>query len=349
MSTPPEFRPTWADIDTSAFSRNIDAIVRGLPDRSRLIAVLKGNAYGHGANVLAWICEAKKVAMIGVALLEEAITLRRIGITVPILVFGPLGVRGIQVALDNKITIGVAGPEELAAACEVARDRDVRIHLKFDTGMGRMGLVDDDLQRAAEMISAAPRLMVEAVYTHFASADDDDALTRLQIENFDRMRAVIDAPLHHLANSAATLRGYVREGDLARVGIALYTGVMRWRTEIVRLKTLPPNHAVGYGATYHTTRDTRIATLPVGYADGYDRKLSNNGEVIVHGKRAPIVGRVSMDLVTIDVSAVPNAQLGDEVVLLGDGITADEIASRIDTIPYEVFCSVSARVPRIYQ
>jgi alanine racemase len=349
MSSPSEFRPTWAAVDTSAFSRNIDAIERGLPDRSRLIAVLKANAYGHGANVLAWICEAKKVAMIGVALLEEAIALRGVGITVPILVFGPLGIRGIQAALDNRITIGVSGPEELAAACDVARDRDVRIHLKFDTGMGRLGLVEGDLQLAAEMIRASPRLTVEAVYTHFASADDDEMLTRHQIENFDRMRTVIDAPLRHLANSAATLRGYVREGEFARVGIALYTGVMRWRTEIVRLKTLPPNHAVGYGATYRTTRESRIATLPVGYADGYDRKLSNNGDVIVHGMRVPIVGRVSMDFVTVDVSALPNARLGDEVVLLGDGITADEIASRIDTIPYEVFCNVSARVPRIYK
>jgi len=278
---------------------------------------------------------------------------------VPLLVFGPLDARGVATALDNDITPGVPGPEELAAACEVARDRDVHIHLKLDSGMGRMGVVESELQEVVRMIRSTPRLRVDAVYTHFASADDNDTFTRRQVENFDRMRAAgIDAPLHHLANSAGTLRGFVREGDYARCGIALFgpgpqtaptEPVMRWRTAIARLKTLPPNHAIGYGTTFHTKRESRIATLPVGYADGYDRKLSNNGEVIVRGQRAPIVGRVSMDLVTIDVTDVAGAAAGDEAVLLGDGITADEIAARIDTIPYEVFCRVSARVPRVYQ
>jgi alanine racemase len=357
MSGAPEFRPTWAEIDTSAFSRNIDAIAQRLPDRARVVAVLKANAYGHGATVLAWICESKRVAMIAVALLEEALTLRRIGITVPILVLGPLDARAIEVAVDNDITIGVPGPEELAAACEVARDRDVHIHLKLDSGMGRMGIVESELQRAAEMIRATPRLRVEAVYTHFAAADEDESFTKQQIENFDRMRQIIDAPLHHMANSSATLRGFVREGDYVRCGIALYgpgksaptEPVMRWHSEIMRLKTLPPGHAVGYGATFHTARESRIATLPVGYADGYSRRLSNNGEVVIRGQRAPVVGRVSMDLVTIDVTGIPGAQLNDEAVLLGDGITADDIASRIDTISYEVFCNVSARVPRVYR
>jgi len=297
------------------------------------------------------------VAMIAVAMLEEALTLRRIGITTPILVFGPLDARGVRDAIENDITPGVPGPEELAAACEVARDRDVHIHLKLDSGMGRMGLVENELQCAVEMIRAAPRLKIEAIYTHFATADEDESFTRQQVENFDRLRAVINAPLHHLANSAATLRGIVREGDYVRCGIALYgpgpsaptDPVMRWVTSVARLKTLPPGHAVGYGATFHTRRESRIATLPVGYADGYSRRLSNNAEVIVRGQRVPVVGRVSMDLVTIDVTDVPNVELGDEVVLLGDGITGDEIASRIDTIPYEVFCNVSARVPRVFR
>ena len=165
------------------------------------------------------------------------------------------------------------------------------------------------------------------------------------------MRRVIDAPLHHLANSAATLRGIVREGEYVRCGIALFTiePVLRWRTEIMRLKILPKNHAIGYGTTFHTSRESRIATIPVGYADGYSRKLSNNADVMLRGVRAPVVGRVSMDLVTIDVTDIPNAQLGDEVILLGDGIKADELASRTDTISYEVLCRISPRVPRIYR
>src|ERR1051326_8176116 len=355
----PEYRPTHAVIETGAFARNIETVTRTLPARSRLIAVLKANAYGHGATVLAWVCESKRVAMIATALLEEAITLRRVGITTPLLVLGPLDARGIATAMDEDITVGVTGPEELAAACEVAKDRDVDIHLKFDSGMGRMGVIESEMKQCAEIIRATPRLKGEAVYTHFASADDNETFTRRQVENFDRMReeSGIDAPLHHLANSAATLRGIVREGDYVRCGIALFgpgasaptDPVMTWRTAIARIKTWPANHAIGYGTTYHTKRESRIATLPVGYADGYSRRLSNNGEVIVRGQRAPIVGRVSMDLVTIDVTDIDGAAYGDEVTLLGDGITADEIASRIDTISYEVFCSVSARVPRVFR
>jgi alanine racemase len=312
--------------------------------------------------------------------------------------------------------------------------------------MGRMGIIESELQDALAMIRATPRLHVDAVYSHFASAGDDPAFTRQQIERFDRMREVIDAPLHHFANSVATQSGLVRPGDFARVGIALFgpgdgwpggqvarlpehelpsgqvaklpsqpgnpatrqpgnpatwqpgnrqlgnsatrrpatrqlgnpstrqpsTGnsatrqpinpatasiaspattepVLRWRTEIVRLKTLPTGHAIGYGTTFRTTRESRIATLPVGYGDGFNRLQSNNGSVLVRGQRAPVVGRVSMDLVTIDVTDIPNAAHGDEVVLLGDGITASEIAARIDTIPYEVFCNISARVPRVYR
>jgi alanine racemase len=374
MSGERPFRPTWAEIDTAAFARNLDRVARELPERARLVAVLKANAYGHGAIEIARVCERGPVAMLAVALLEEALTLRGAGIALPILVFGALDERGVRAAIDHDVTIGVPGPEALEAVCAVARERDFAIHLKLDTGMGRMGATEPELQRVAEMIRATPRLRVDAIYSHFASADEDDAFTRQQMENFDRMLAElrtegVDAPLHHFANSAATLRHLVRPGDFARVGIALYgpggvpsdlTGeppvtthnpepVMRWRTEIVRLKTLPRGHAIGYGTTFHTIRESRIATLPVGYADGFNRLQSNNGTVIVRGKRVPIVGRVSMDLLTVDVTDVAETAVGDEVTLLGDGITADEIASRINTISYEVFCSVSARVPRIYR
>lgn len=344
-------RPTRADIDLGVFSRNIDAIVSRLPAGARLVAVLKANAYGHGAIELARQCDADRVAMIGVALLEEAIALREAGITLPIFVFG--SVQAIDVALDHDITLGVVGPEELARVCEVARHRDVTVHLKLDSGMGRMGVTESELPAVIEQIRNAPRLEIGGIYTHLANADEpDDSYTATQIANFDRMLATlrangIDAPLHHIANSAATMRGLVRPGDWARVGIALYDGVMRWRTEIVRLKTLPRGAAVGYGTTFHTGRESRIATIPVGYADGYRRALSNNAQVLVHGKRAPVVGRVSMDLVTIDVTDL-EANVGDEVVLLGDEISAAELAAKANTISYEIFCGITARVPRRY-
>ncbi|HJQ37283.1 MAG TPA: alanine racemase [Thermoanaerobaculia bacterium] len=344
-------RPTWADIDLRAFDRNIDAINARLPEGSRLIAVLKANAYGHGAVELARRCTADRVAMIATALLEESLALRRAGIALPLLVLGPLQEEQIREAVENDIAIGVVGPEELALA---ARAGEVHVHLKLDSGMGRMGVVESELPHVAEILRSSPGLKLDAIYTHLANADDrKDPFTSEQIARFRTLVATlreagITAPLQHIANSAATLRGLVSPGEHARVGIALYDNVLRWRTEIMRLKDLPPGHAIGYGTTFHTGRASRIATLPVGYADGYNRRLSNRGEVLVRGQRAPVVGRVSMDLVTIDVTDIAGAALGDEVVLLGDAITVEELAEKLDTITYEVFCSISARVPRVY-
>ena len=364
-------RPTWADIDSDAFARNCAAVAKRLPAGSSLIAVMKANAYGHGAVELAKRCTPDRVAMIAVIMLEEALELRHAGISLPILVLGPLKGKQIAIAVDNDITIGVPGPEELAAVASVARDRDVHIHLKLDSGMGRMGSTHEELPRVIEILRSTPRLKLDALYTHFAnSGDPSDHFIDEQTSNFDSLvqelrSAGINAPRHHRANSGATMRGLARAGEYVRVGLTLYGGepldagvsrlepVMRWRTEIMRLKMLPSGHAVGYGMTFHTKRPSRVATLPVGYADGYNRLLSNRGEVIVRGRRAPVIGRVSMDLVTIDVTDIADAALGDEVVLLGtqdrETITAEEIASKIGTISWEVFCSVSARVPRVYR
>lgn len=369
MPSPPnrdDIRPTWAEIDLAAFERNVDAVAGGLPASTRLIALLKANAYGHGAVALARRCSPDKVAMIGVALLEEALQLREAGISLPVLVLGPLSERQVRTALENDITLGVPGPESLAVVAEVAKEREIAIHLKLDSGMGRMGIVETELPDVVELLRATPRLRVDAIYTHFANAGDPaDPFTEYQLARFNTLvetlrEADITAPMHHVANSAATVRGII-PGDFVRVGLSLYGAepldvnsprlepVMRWRTAIARLKELPPGYAIGYGATFVTKRPSVIATLPVGYADGYSRRFSNRGEVIVRGRRAPVVGRVSMDLVTVDVTDVAGAAVGDEVVLLGDGITPEELAVKLDTISYEVFCNVSARVPRVYR
>jgi alanine racemase len=377
MSSPPDsagslsaLRPTWVEIDLRAFDRNVEAIGSRLPAGTKLIAMLKADGYGHGAVELARRCKPEQVAMIGVALLEEALELRRAGIALPILVLGPLNERQVRLALEHDVTLGVPGPEVLEIVAAAAQENDVAIHLKLDSGMGRMGVVESELPRAMELLRSAPRLRVEALYTHLANAGDPaDSFTSDQIARFDMLvetlrEAGLSAPAHHVANSAATMRGII-PGDYARVGIALYGAepldvhsprlepVLRWRTAIARLKELPPGHAVGYGTTFHTTRPSRIATLPVGYADGYRRGLSNWGEVLVRGKRAPVVGRVSMDLVTIDVTDIDDAAVGDEVVLLGrqgdDEIPAEEIAAKLDTISYEVFCGIGKRVPRVYR
>jgi alanine racemase len=372
MSSPSELplRPTWTEIDLGAFDRNVASLAAQLPAGTRLITMLKANAYGHGAVELARRCRSEQVAMIGVALLEEALELRGAGIALPILVLGPLNEEQVRLALDHEVTLGVPGPEELEHVARVGRERDVAIHLKLDSGMGRMGVVEGELPRVIELIRSAPRMRIEALYTHFANAGDvSDPFTSEQIARFDALvqtlrEAGVTAPRHHVANSAATARG-MTPGDFARVGIALYGAepldvssprlepVLRWRTAIGRLKELPPGHAIGYGMTFRTTRASRIATLPIGYADGYRRGLSNRGEVLVRGQRAPIVGRVSMDLTTIDVTDIADASVGDEVVLLGrqgsHEITAEELARKLDTISYEVFCGVSARVPRVYR
>jgi alanine racemase len=393
-------RPTWVEIDLKAFDRNVNAIASRLPADSKLVAVLKADGYGHGAVELARRCEQLPVAMIAVALLEEALELRRAGIGLPLLVFGALSEEQVRMAVDANVIVGIPGPETLGNAATVARDRDVVVHLKLDSGMGRMGVVESELADVVELLRDTPRLRVEAIYSHFATADDpDNPLTHDQRARFrtlvDTLReAGFTAPQHHFANSAATMRGCVEPGDFVRVGLSLYGAeplndaesklepVMRWRTEIVRLKDLPAGHAVGYGATFHTTRASRIATLPVGYADGYNRLHSNRGEVLLRGQRAPIVGRVSMDLVTIDVTDIADAAVGDEVVLLGAAdedarrvapleaavgdashhapqgaatsaagrarISVEELAGKLGTISYEVFCSVGARVPRVY-
>ena len=362
MSTARDLRPTWAEVDLAAFTRNVDAIATRLPKGSQLIAVLKADAYGHGAVELAKRCRPDRVAMIATALLEESLELKQAGIELPLLVLGPLTEAQIPVALDHRVTIGVVGPEELEAVCRIARNRDVGIHLKLDSGMGRMGVTESELPRVVEMIRSTPRLRVEAIYTHFANASDpNDPFTEKQMAKFRAMCAAIPAPRKHLANSAATMRGLVEPGDFVRVGLSLLgaepldTGgsrlepLLRWRTEIARLKDLPAGHAIGYGKTFVTRRPSRIATLPVGYEDGYDRRLSNNAEVLVRGRRAPVVGRVSMDLVTIDVTDIPDARFGDEVILLGDAITVEELAQRTGTISHEVFCRISRRVPRLYR
>ncbi len=352
------WRPTWAEINTRAFSANIDTIASSLPAGSRLIAVLKADAYGHGAVELARVCQPDRVAMIATALLEESLALREAGITQPLLVLGPMNDGAIERALDAGITPGIPGPEALAAVSRVATHRDVPIHLKLDSGMGRMGVMESELAAVIRLIRDTPRLRIDAIYTHFANADDEhDSFTSTQTANFERMlvtlrQAGLDAPLHHLANSAATLRGIVRPGDFVRCGIALFgpspvlvrdgtslgmQPVMRWRTEIARLKELPAGHGIGYGTTFRTTRP---------------RQHSNNGDVLIRGRRAPVVGRVSMDLTTVDVTDIPESVAGDEVILLGaqgnDEISARELAAKTDTISYEVLCRVSKRVPRLY-
>ncbi len=377
MPSVPEFeevphRPTFAVIDLNAYARNLDVFRSALPPDSRLVVVLKANGYGHGAVELARACEERGAAMLAVALLEEALELKRAGIALPILILGALTNDQIPIAVEQGFIQGIVGPEQLRDACALARmgSKSFPVHLKLDSGMGRVGLVEADLPEVIELLRGAEGVRVDALYTHLSAASDPGhPLTAAQLETFRRMVAKLEeggisAPLHHVANSAATVQGLVNPGDFVRAGMILLGGetldrgdnrlepVLQWTTRILRLKEVPAGGFVGYGASFQTKRPSLIATLPVGYADGYNRLLSNRGEVLIRGMRAPVAGRVSMDLVSVDVTDVPGVAFSDQVVLLGsqDGerIAAEEIAEKIGTIPYEVFCSISSRVPRIY-
>lgn len=366
------WRPTTVEVDIAAFLRNVDAVREMLPPGSRLIAVLKADGYGHGAVPLARACSKHHVAMIAVASMEEAMALHEAAVDIPILVLGPLGNDEIALAAEYEIVIGVTGPEMLEAVAGVAkrRRRPVRIHLKLDSGMGRMGLVESDLARAVEILAHAPFVQLDAIYSQYSTASDPgNPHTASQVTRFremvDKLRGSgIEAPLEHMANSAATMRSLVDPGSFVRVGMALFGGesldrgrsalepVMRWTTRIARLKSLPTGSPVGFGATFVTGRESRIATLPVGYADGYPFRLSGNADVLVRGRRAPIVGRISMDLITVDVTGIDDVALEDDVVLVGRQgnqiITVEELAERAGTLSYEVLCSVGRRVPRTY-
>lgn len=339
---------------------------------SKLVAVLKADGYGHGALPLAGVCAGEGVEMIAVAILEEALSLRQGGVELPILVLQGVPEDAVALALESSVTLTAPSPEALEAVCSWSSrtGNRVGIHLQLDSGMNRMGLLESDLSAAIGLLRNHGDVTISGVFSHYANASTPtDPLNATQRERFERMlgtltEAGIEPPVHHFANSAAIMTGKVEPGDWVRAGISLYGGealdegesrlqpVMRWTTEIARLKEIEPGEIVGYGKTWAASRRSWIATLPVGYADGYDRLLSNNGEVLVRGRRAPIVGRVSMDLTTIDVTDVPEVRVGDEVVLLGfqenESIRAEELASRIGTIAYEIFTNVSKRVPRVY-
>lgn len=352
-----------------------------LPSRPRIWGVLKADAYGHGAAAVARTLERAGMTGLCVALLEEAIELRSAGIRVPILVmggyFGPRRA-GIEEMFEHNLTPVVYDAAEIERIATVIRfsDREpLRVHVKVDTGMGRLGVSPADLPAVLDALARHPEVQLHGLMTHLACADGEElAVTEDQIRRFAELhRKVLERGLRpkvlHAANSAAMLRMPSTWFDAVRPGIALFgvppragigpelRPVMRVRSEIVALRTVPKGEAIGYGHTWRAERESRIATVPMGYADGLDRLLSNRGHGLVQGRRVPIAGTVSMDLTMLDVTDVPNARAGDEVVLLGpqegplgkDVITADEIAEKTGRISWEVLTSVSRRVPRFYR
>ncbi|MGD2062918.1 MAG: alanine racemase [Nitrospirota bacterium] len=361
-------RPTFARVSLGALRRNLRRLRARLPDATQVIGVVKAEAYGHGAVPVARTLLEEGVTFLAVALVEEARVLRTAGVTAPILLLTPgYQVDAVEVvALDLTPTVSDLG--ELAALASAASERQLGVHLKVDTGMGRIGFDRTGLARALDLLSVSPHLRLAGCMSHLACADEDAAaITLEQIERFRAFRDTVitagftDAAFH-LANTAGLVRFPEAWFDAVRPGIGLYgygategvelEGVLSLQSRVVRLRDLPAGTTVGYGCTFRCRRATRMAILPIGYADGVSRALSNRGEVLIEGRRCPIIGRVNMDLTCVDVTDVPQAREGSPAVLIGgqgrETISAQDIADLLGTIPYEVLCNISARVPRVY-
>jgi alanine racemase len=381
-------RPTRAEVNLAHLRHNLRVVSRCVADGAarpaQVWGVLKADAYGHGAPAVARTLERAGISGLCVALLEEGIELRAAGIRAPILVMGGChGLRrdGLAELFANDLVPVVydAGQiERIGAFARFEAEGPLRVHLKVDTGMGRLGVMPADLPGVVAALAQHPEVRLDGLMTHFACADaPDEASMTEQLQVFAGVEASLARAGHaprvrHAANSAATLRSPAARFDLVRPGIALFgvspfdaastmgrdlKPVMRVRTEIVALRSLPAGARIGYGHTWKAERPSVIATVPMGYADGLSRQLGNRGHALVRGRRAPIAGAVSMDLTMLDVTDVPGAREGDEVVFLGpqdgplgrDSIGAAEIASLSGGIPWEVLTSISRRVPRFYR
>lgn len=365
-------RPFWAEINLDNLKRNY-LFLRSVVKDKKLISVVKADAYGHGAPEIAVELESLGSDYFAVANLEEGIELRTKGISKPILIFGYIFPKQVDYIVNFSLTPTVYSIDfvkELDKICKITRER-ANVHIKIDTGMGRVGILWNEAIPFIKEVFKYKNINVEGLYAHFSSADEKDkTFTRIQYERFmkvlDELKKVkIEIPLKHHGNSATVidLPDYILDG--VRCGISLYGlrpseevkkvklfPVMSLHSKIIFLKKVPEGTPISYGRTYTTKKESLIATLPFGYADGYPRILSNRGFVLYKGKRAKIVGRVTMDQVMIDLTKFKEARVGDDVIIMGrDGkeeITADEIAKKCKTINYEIVTRIGKRVPRVY-
>ncbi len=371
--TSPVLRPTWAHIDLDAIAANV-AVLRGVAPDSRFMAVVKADGYGHGLLAVARAALSGGADWLAVALIEEGRALRDAGITVPVLLLAEPPVAAIPALLDADLTPAVYSPTFIRALAAAARGRGqaaVDVHLKLDTGMRRVGTPEPDWPAVMDLLASLHVVRVTGLWSHFACADEPghpsvEHQSRMFAEGVREARARGLTPdLLHLCNSAGTLTRPQDHYDLVRCGIAIYgldpgNGVvgdvpvrpaLRWVSQVSLVKRLAAGEAVSYGHTWQAERDTTVATVPAGYADGVARILGGRGAVVVGGRRRSMVGRVCMDQFLVDMGD-DRIAVGDEVVLIGSqgtaAVTADDWAGWLDTINYEVVCTVGRRVPRAY-
>jgi len=367
-------RPTYVEIDLSKIAFNINEIKKKVAP-AKIMAVVKANAYGHGIVPVSKLALQNGASYLAVALIEEAIELRESGFTEPILVFGGEFEHQINEIIDHNLEISIFSKKfvDYVSRQPSAKNSRIKVHIKIDTGMGRVGI---PWQKATDFIRDVKQIKIfeiKGVYTHFASSDEHDkTYANRQLSRFKQVleeleRNDIHIPLRHAANSGAIVDLPEAYFDIVRPGIMMYgyypsnetsqsvsiKPAMTFKSRVSYIKEVPSGTGISYGIKHITSSPTIIATIPVGYADGYNRLLSNKGQVIINGKKFPVVGRVCMDLIMVNIGTDNSIEIGDEVILFGKQGTMEfgvyEICNIVDTIPYEVCCWISKRVPRIYK
>ena len=372
-------RATRAEIDLQAFQHNLQTLRKYLDPQTQIMAVVKADAYGHGAIPCARIAVENGADYLGAGVIEEGIELRENGLNAPILILGSIFPDEAEdLVRHNLATILCTQSLAQALSKEAEKqDKTVSVHIKVDTGMNRLGISPENLPALLDQVRNLKNLKIEAVSTHFSSADDEDlSVTQAQLEEFQTALTILQkegvhTPIVHCANTSALFKFPESHFNMVRPGLILYgvlpspslrpvidqgenpfQPVMQWKSQIILLKPIAKNQPVSYSGSFTTQRDSLIATLPIGYADGLHRMLSNKMDVLIRGRRAPQVGNICMDMILIDVTDIPDVQAGDEVVIFGrqgdEMISVEELAVKGKTIPYEILCSVSKRVPRIY-
>lgn len=375
---------TWVEISEEAYAHNLAFFKQKIPDRTEFSVVIKANAYGHGMLEIASLAIKHGVDSFCVNSLDEAILLRESGYSQDVLIMGPVPLQQLGEALNYNFRLALYNRQTLDEINGLSRGKSnqVRVHLKLETGTYRQGIDLDELPGLLEKLKDSPKVILEAVYTHFANIEDttDHSYAYSQIERFRKMVEEVQASgfsevKKHVACSAATLLFAETHFDMVRLGISQYglwpsretyvsykikqtqneqdvlRPVLSWKTRVSQMKRVAANQFVGYGCTYQTTRESRIAVLPVGYSDGYDRGLSNQSYVLIHSRRAPVRGRVCMNFIMVDVTDIPEAKLEDEAVLIGKSsqeiLTADYLAQLTGTINYEIVTRINWQIPRI--
>jgi len=369
------YHATTAEVDLGALAYNYHQLRQLAPPSVKFLTVVKADAYGHGAIPVSKKLDELGADFLGVATVQEGAELRNAGIKTPILVLSGIYQEEIEDVLTYELTPMVYRLEiaEALSATAKKKEKKIPIHIKVDTGMGRIGVLAKEAPAFAKRVRKFENLEIEGIASHFSTADGgNSSFAEEQLQRFTRtleeMKKVdIDPPFCHIANSAALVNLPAAHFTLVRPGIMLYGSypspslkdkvslrqVMSWKSLVADLKKVPEDSPISYGRTFITQRPSLIAAIPVGYADGYNRLFSNRGEILIKGMRAPVVGRVCMDWTMVDVTDIPGVAVGDKVVLmgsqLGKEITAEELGERIGTISYEILCSVGKRVPRIYR